>query len=227
MAEKQVKTHHRKLTPDEITARDAKRARAIRQKRRRRERAVAVTALLLTVYICIGAIIAIYGILSFNSVAENDKVYSIEGCLGDKKVFSVSASTANNAYGLYVSFTTLNRLCPISITGDANRIALILPDTDDYIECFSNSSSILVNDTPCRLSSPVLFTEDDWLIPVELLDNYVNGLTVTYGDNHVCKIVLADSSVVLTTSHSLPVGTANIEYSPLYNTDYIADTSEE
>ena len=210
----------RRLTEEEKTARDARRVKAIQQKRARREKALAVFAVMMAVYLGVIGIIAAYGILSFNSVAESDKVYSVEGYMGETKIFTVSAAQANNSYGLYVPFSTLTKLCPMSIAGDGDSVAIILPDTGDYIKCFSNSSSIWVNDAPCRLSSPVLFEESDYLIPVELLE-YINGLKITYGDDRVCTLYRQDAETVLSASHSLPVGIDHIEFSPLYDTDYI------
>lgn len=221
MADKKKKnTVTRPLTPDEITARDARKAAAIRRKRARREKLTAATAILLAVYLGIIGIIAAYGILSFNSVAESNKVYSVAGYLGDTKVFTVSASNANNSYGLYIPFSTLTKLCPMSIAGDKNSVAVILPDSGDYIKCYANSSSIQVNDSPCRLSSPVLFEEDDWLIPVEMLE-YINGIEITYGTDRVCTVKIQSEDTYLSASHSLPVGIDHIEFSPLYDTDYI------
>lgn len=221
MADKnKKKVVSRPLTPDEITARDARKAAAIRKKRARREKLLACTAVLLAVYIGIIGIIAAYGILSFNSVAESNKVYSVEGYLGETKVFTVPSSRATNSYGLYIPFSTLTKLCPMSIAGDKDSVAIILPDSDDYIKCFSNSSSIQVNDSPCRLSCPVLFEEDDWLIPVEILE-YINGINVTYEKGNVCIIHVKSADTYLSASHSLPVGIDHIEFSPLYDTDYI------
>lgn len=217
----------RPLTDEEKFRRDTRKAKAIQRKRARRERAIAVTAVMLAVYLGIVGIIAAYGILSFNSVAESSKVFSVEGYLGETKVFSVSAANANNSYGLYIPFSTLTKLCPMSIAGDKDAVAIILPETGDYIKCFSNSSSIWVNDAPCRLSAPVLFEESDYLIPVELL-GYINGITVTYGNDRVCTIFRQSASHRLSASHSLPVGIDNIEFSPLYDTDYIyGEESEE
>jgi len=216
----------RPLTPDEITARDARKAAAIRKKRARREKLLACTAVLLAVYVGVIGIIAAYGILSFNSVAESNKVYSVEGYLGETKVFTVPSSRATNSYGLYIPFSTLTKLCPMSIAGDKDAVAIILPESGDYIKCFSNSSSIWVNDAPCRLSAPVLFEEQDWLIPVEMLE-YINGITVTHGENRVCTVYVKDASQLLSASHSLPVGIDNIEFSPLYDTDYIYGEESE
>ena len=146
--------------------------------------------------------------------------------MGETKVFTVSAANANNSYGLYIPFSTLTKLCPMSIAGDKDAVAIILPESGDYIKCFSNSSSIWVNDAPCRLSAPVLFEESDWLIPVEMLE-YINGITVTYGENRVCTVYVKDASQLLSASHSLPVGIDNIEFSPLYDTDYIYGEESE
>ena len=216
----------RPLTEEEKFERDTRKARAIQRKRAKRERLTAVFSVLLAVYIGIIGIIAAYGILSFNSVAKSDKVYSVEGYLGEKRIFTVSAANASTSYGLHIPFSTLTKLCPMSIAGDKDSVAIILPETGDYIKCFSNSSSVWVNDSPCRLSSPVLFEENDWFIPVELLE-YINGLKVVYGDDRVCTITLPSEDTVLSASHSLPVGIDNIEFSPLYDTDYIYGTPEE
>ena len=220
----------RPLTEEEKYRRDTRKAQAIQRKRARREKTVAVIAVMLAVYVGVIGIIAAYGILSFNSVAESSKVYSVAGYMGETKVFTISAANANNSYGLYIPFSTLTKLCPMSIAGDKDAVAIILPESGDYIKCFSNSSSIWVNDAPCRLSAPVLFEESDWLIPVEMLE-YINGITVTYGENRVCTVYIKNSSQFLSASHSLPVGIDNIEFSPLYDTDYIygeeSETGEE
>ncbi|MBO5981827.1 MAG: hypothetical protein J6Q24_05205, partial [Clostridia bacterium] len=168
--------NRRPLTEEERFERDTRKAESIRRKRARREKTVAIVAVMLAVYVGVIGIIAAYGILSFNSVAESSKVYSVEGYMGETKVFTVSAANANNSYGLYIPFSILTKLCPMSIAGDKDAVAIILPESGDYIKCFSNSSSVWVNDAPCRLSAPVLFEESDWLIPVEMLE-YINGIT--------------------------------------------------
>lgn len=221
-----TQTERRLLTDEEKYARDKQRAERIRKKRAIRERTVAICALMAAVYVGVIGIIAVYGILSFNSAVQSDKVYSVEGYLGEERVFNVPAATANNSYGLYIPFSSLEKLCPISVAGDGESINLILPDSGDYIKCFSNSSSIWVNDSPCRLASPVLFNKNDWMIPVELLE-HINGLKVTYGDNRVCTLYRESLEVPLSASHSLPIGIENIEFSPLYDTDYFHEESSE
>ena len=62
----------------------------------------------------------------------------------------------------------------------------------------------------------------------KVVEEYINGITVTYGENRVCTVYIKNSSQFLSASHSLPVGIDNIEFSPLYDTDYIyGEESEE
>ncbi len=215
----------RLLTEEEKFERDRRKAQAIRRKRQKRERALATVVLLAAVYIGIIGIIAGYGILSFTSAPKSDRVYSLQGYIGEEKVFTLSSAEATKTHGVYIPFSVLKKLTPFSVAGDEQKVSVILPDSGDYIKCFPSSSSVLVNDTPCRLSAPVVFEGDDWLLPVEMLE-YINGITVTYQADGICKISIAEKDARLSASHALPVGIDNINYSPLYNQNDVSDTSD-
>jgi hypothetical protein len=49
---------------------------------------------------------------------------------------------------------------------------------------------MIINDNPVRISAPLLYEDGEYLIPVVLLENYVNGLEINYDDNKmICSIV--------------------------------------
>jgi len=166
---------------------------AKRYKRRpsaaKKQRIISVLILFLTLYALINLLVAGFVYFSFNRQAKEAQIYSLRLNYDGKRMYSHDAASVNNAYGLYVPFGELSELCDLSIVGDSEAVVILLGANGDGIECRSNSSLIFINDSAVRLSAPVLFGSDDFLIPVELVQTYIIGVDVTYDDKEKLCVI--------------------------------------
>lgn len=154
-------------------------------------------------YVLIVLIIALLVWYSFSTPAESPALYSLQVFTEDdgQRQASYSAEEANNSYGLYLRYSDIAPLCEFGIAGDGDRITLYLPGDglvgnpdQESIVISRNSSLIEVNGNLVRLSAPVLFEEDDYLLPVSLFETYLLGLTVEYDqENSLCKITVPET----------------------------------
>lgn len=163
------------------------------QKRRRRAGAasqiLAVFIVFLAFYLVITLFIAGLIFYSFNSTAKNTEIYSLNVVYDETILHKTSAENANNEYGLYIPFSYLSEIASFGIAGDGDDVTLFIIGTDNRIECTKNSSLIIINENPIRISAPILYENGEYLIPVMLLENYVNGISVTYDDEKmICRV---------------------------------------
>lgn len=161
---------------------------------------LAVLIIFLAFYLVITLFIAGLIYYSFNSTAKNTEIYSLNVVYDEKVIHKVAAENANNEYGLYIPFSYLSEIGAFGLAGDGDEVTLFLIGTDNRIECTKNSSLIVINNNPLRISAPILYENGEYLIPVMLLENYVNGINITY-DNE--KMICSVSSDVGKTDISL------------------------
>lgn len=198
------------------------------KKRRRRfdfSKFFAVLIVFLTFYLGISLFIAGSIYYSFTSTAKNTEIYSLNVIYDETVVFKASASTVNNEYGLYIPFDSLASIANIGLAGDGDDVTIFLIGSDNRIECTKNSSLIVINDNPVRISSPILYENGDYLIPVLLVENYINGIDVVYDDEKmVCQVIndIGKSDIELTLH--LPEDMKKADFPDSYK-DYIYDTS--
>ncbi|MBO4276931.1 MAG: hypothetical protein J5793_01555 [Clostridia bacterium] len=152
---------------------------------------LAFVIVLLIAYV--GIILFIAGIIyySYNDTAKNTEIYSVRVVYDETTLHTLSAQAANNEYGLYVPFSYLSEICSFGIAGDGDDVTMFLIGTDNRIQFRKNSSLIVINDNPIRISAPLLCRESDgeYLIPVLLIENYINGIDVTYDrDKMICYV---------------------------------------
>lgn len=151
--------------------------------------ALAYFIVFLAFYIVISLFVAGLIIYSFNDTAKNTEIYSISVIYGNKTLHRLDAKTANNEYGLYVPFSYLTEISSFGLAGSGDDATLFIIGTDNRIECRKNSSLIVINDNPVRISAPILYNNGEYLIPVVLLENYINGIDVAYDDKKmVCSV---------------------------------------
>ena len=149
----------------------------------------AVLILFLATYLVITLFIGGLIIYSFNSTAKNTEIYSLNVIYDETTLHKMAAEDANNEYGLYIPFSYLSEIGAFGLAGDNENITLYLIGSDNRIECTKNSSLIVINDNPIRISAPILYNEGEYLFPVMLLENYVNGINVEYDEEKmVCKV---------------------------------------
>ena len=81
------------------------------------------------------------------------------------------------------------RITSFGLAGDGEDVTLFLIGTENRIECTRNSSLIIINENPVRISSPILYEDGEYLIPISLLENYVNGISISYDDDKmICSV---------------------------------------
>lgn len=139
------------------------------------------------IYVVLVLIIAFVVWYSFGSLSENTTLYALRvmGSDGETRIATYSVEQANNRYGLYVPYSALAPYCDFGVAGDNERVTIYLPDaggSTGSILCNRDSSLVEINGSSVRLSSPVLFQGDDYLLPVSLFENYLSGLDITYND---------------------------------------------
>ncbi|MBQ3230014.1 MAG: hypothetical protein IJO64_03280 [Clostridia bacterium] len=154
--------------------------------------ALAYFIVFLAFYIVITLFVGGLIIYSFNDTAKNTEIYSIGIVYGEKTLHKIDAQDANNEYGLYIPFSYLTEIGSFGIAGSGDDVTLFIIGTDNRIECKKNSSLIVINDNPIRISAPILYQNDEYMIPVVLLENYINGIDVTYDDEKMVCSVASD-----------------------------------
>ncbi|MBQ8895695.1 MAG: hypothetical protein IKM32_03010 [Clostridia bacterium] len=166
--------------------------KAAKKRRRRKNKfaqAMAVLIVFLAFYLLISLFIAGLIYYSFNSTAKNTEIYSLNVVYDETVLHKTEAQEANNEYGLYVPFSYLSEIGAFGLAGDGEDVTLFLIGTDNRIECKKNSSLVVINDNPIRISAPVLYENGDYLIPIVLIENYINGIDVSYDDEKmICKV---------------------------------------
>ncbi len=186
---------------------------------------LAVLIVFLAFYLAISLFIAGSIYYSFNSTAKNTDIYSLNVIYDETVVFKSGAQNVNNEYGLYIPFEYLANIANIGLAGDGDEVTLFLIGTDNRIECTKNSSLIVINDNPVRISAPILYENGDYLIPIVLIENYFNGIDVAYDDEEmICQVIndIGKSDIELTLH--LPEEMQKADFPDSYK-DYIYDTS--
>lgn len=174
------------------------------KKRKRRTSASSVIAVLivfLTFYLVLTLLTAGLILYSFHNTAESDDIYGINIIYDETKLHSMEAADANNEYGLYIPFEYLAEIGSFGLAGNGDDVTLFIIGTDNRIKCTKNSSLVVINDNPVRISAPILYEEGEFLIPVMLIENYINGIDVTYNtETMMCNISsdLSKNDVALT-----------------------------
>ena len=161
-----------------------------RSKRRNKfAQLMAVFVVVLAFYLAITLFIVFSIYYSFNSTAKNTEIYSLNVIYAETTLHKIEAQEANNEYGLYIPFTCLSDIGAFGLAGDGEDVTLFIIGTDNRIECTRNSSLVVINDNPIRISAPILYENGDYLIPIVLVENYINGIDVSYDDEKmICRV---------------------------------------
>ena len=186
---------------------------------------LAVFIVFLAFYLAITLFIAGSIYYSFTSTAKNTEIYSLNVIYDETVVYKASASVVNNEYGLYVPFDSLSSIANIGLAGDGDDVTIFIIGSDNRIECTKNSSLVIINDNPVRISSPILYENGDYLIPVLLVENYINGIDVVYDDEKmICKVIndVGTSDIELTLH--LPEAMKKADFPDSYK-EYVYETS--
>ena len=162
---------------------------------------IAVLIVFLAFYLILSLLVAAFVLYSFHNTAESDDTYGINIIYDETKLYSLDAEEANNEYGLYIPFEYLAEIGSFGLAGDGDDVTLFIIGTDNRIKCTKNSSLVVINNNPIRISSPILYENNEYFIPVVLVEKYVNGIDVTYdSEKMMCNISsdLSKNDVALT-----------------------------
>ena len=115
--------------------------------------------------------------------------YSVRLVYDEKVLHKLTAEAANNEYGLYIPFSYLTEIGSFGLAADGDDVTLFIIGTDNRIRCTKNSSLIVINDNPIRISAPILYGDEDYLIPMVLIENYITGINVEYDEKlMICSV---------------------------------------
>ncbi len=160
-----------------------------RRKRRTGSVFFAVLITFLTLFLIFSLLSAVLIAVLFYSGTNSNELYSIVLRKDGVRVSSISASNANNSYGLYVPYGRISEIADISIVGDEEKVTLICLPSGGTVTCNADSTLIYINGSAARLSIPVIYSGGEWLLPAEIFENYIFGIQVTFDeDTHVCTI---------------------------------------
>lgn len=169
-------TRGRRLTPEEIEERKRKAAEARRERR----------SVFFARFVFGTIVYALCGLVIFGFVASL-YLWTEESELLTLNVTDPKGEVLHTATGdgfiinnvPYVSATALAEIYDFTLAGDKNRVSLHFHNGEDSLSLVKDSSAVEVNGCKVRLSAPIVFT-DDYYIPLELIRNYFNGVTIVY-----------------------------------------------
>ncbi len=186
----------------------------------------AVLIVFFAVYLVLSLFVAGLIYYSFNNTSDSGEIYSVSIIYDEKELYEIDAQDANNEYGLYVPFSYLSEIASFGLAGDGENVTLFLIGTENRIECQKNSSLIVINGNPIRISAPLLYEEGEYLIPVAMLEKYINGIDITYDNEEmICNISSDIGKSDIALKLLLPDGMKNAYFPESYK--YYGDVPEE
>lgn len=236
-SEKNAKVRKRSKTAVKNQAKNASREKdkpkksSPKKKKQKRSNGIlsqglAVVIVFLAFYLAFSLFVGGLILYSFNDTAENTEIYSLRVIYDDETLYRMDAETANTEYGLYIPFEYLSEIASFGLAGDGDNATLFIIGTDNRIECTKNSSLVIINGNPVRISAPILFQDNEYLIPVVLIENYINGIDVSYDKE---EMICAVSSDIGKSDVALKLRLPEALKQPDYFTDedrYYTDTSD-
>jgi len=204
------------------------------KKRRKAARAqlLAVLIVFLAFYLLFSLFIGAWILYSFKNSDDSSEIYALHVVYDEHTLHKLKAKDVNTDYGLYIPFEYLSEIGSFGISGDGDSARLFIIGTDNMIELTKNSSLVIINGNPVRISAPVLFEENDYLLPVVLVENFITGIDVSYDDKKMICRVSSDVrksdvafKLALPEPHPIPdYFTDEDRYYPIQNE---SDTSDE
>lgn len=202
VAKKPVRIKSKKASGGKQAPKPPKKSRLTESEKRGAQTLMAILTVAFAFYLLIVLIIALLVWYSFSTPSESPTLYSVRIITESdgRRQASYSAGEANNNYGLYLRYSDIATLCEFGIAGDGEKITLYLPGDglvgnpdQECIVLSKNSSLVEVNGNFVRLSAPVLFEGDDYLLPISLFETYLLGLDVEYDDeNNLCVVTVPE-----------------------------------
>ncbi|HBL83783.1 MAG: hypothetical protein A2Y17_08420 [Clostridiales bacterium GWF2_38_85] len=152
------------------------------RKRRKREFFTVKLIIFLTFYVLISLAFSGFIVLSLKNSTKTEQVDYLEVIVDEENTIKLNADVIYKDNILYIPYEKLDNLCNFVLTGDNNKITLIMSSGIDYVAFYRNSDLIYIGGSSYRLTSPVLFESDDYYIPLEFIDNYMKGIVVEFDE---------------------------------------------
>lgn len=160
------------------------------------ERIKALLFVFLTFYISIILISSLFFFIKLNHVSSSVKKSGLVIKYSNSTKKTYSADTVFIDGALYVPYEGFAKLCPCVITGDSNQITIILSSGNDYCTLYKDSRFIYIGNVQFTLDAPVLFLDNDYYIPFELFENYINGLRISFDSKGNRQVITYSDEVV-------------------------------
>lgn len=172
-------------------------ARTVPKKKLKTSKLRAALVIFLTFYLALMLITVSFFLLVLYRTEKSENAMSLKVTYQDGKSSAYDADDVYFNDTLYIPYTELDNLCDFIITGDKDRITLIVRTGDDYCTLYNNSQFMYVGNVPFRLTAPVVFSDDDYYIPIEVIENYMVGLDIVYdNDKDICTVSLDGSNKI-------------------------------
>lgn len=196
-----------KLSPQEISRRKRK---IIEKKRQRRELFILKLVIFLTFYILINLIIAGFIFFSIKNRDETTKINRLEIVFDESQTVKLPGDALVKNNTVYIPFEKLDLLCKFVLTGDSSKITLIMNSGIDYTSFYKDSNLAYIGGASYRISAPVLFEKDDYYIPLDFVNNYIEGIAVDYDEKvNIYRLVLTGEPI--TFAGKFPSSTEKID----------------
>lgn len=189
-----IKSPPRRSDPNRKKSLITNSRRILRQKKL--ERIKASLFLFLTFYFLLILVSVVLFVFNLNYVSNNTKKVGLQVQYTENTKKNYSADSVFIGDALYVPYDAFSKLCPAVITGDSDKITIILSSGNDYCTLYKDSRFIYIGNVQFALNAPVLFMENDYYIPFEVFDKFTNGISIEF-DSKRQRYVMAsgDESV--------------------------------
>ncbi len=163
----------RKLTREEWEERKRR-----EEERRKERRSVFLARTVVVLVIYLAACIMIAGLVTVLYRGNSGGGTSVQILGNDgKAVYTEAAYTSYRDGAQYISATGLSELYDFTLAGDSNQVTMYFHNIGEKIVFTDNSYVVEINGVKRRLSSAIVF-KNDYYIPLELIKNYFNGITI-------------------------------------------------
>lgn len=163
----------------------------------KKQKLTAALVVFLTFYLALMLIFTVFFILFLHSTKPSEQALSLTVVYDDDDETKYSQESVFINGALYIPYAELDKIGDFIITGDSSSITIISGTSDDYCTLYDGSLFMYVGNVPFRLTSPVIFGDSDYYIPIEIVENYMLGMTVEYDmKKSVCTVSCADPDAI-------------------------------
>ncbi|MBQ6906585.1 MAG: hypothetical protein IJN75_06155 [Clostridia bacterium] len=183
MREEQKNTANIKSPSDELAKKRARSVSANKKKilrQRKIERIKALLFVFLTFYFAIILISSVIFFVKLTRGPEAVKKCGLAIQYTESSKLTYSADEVFIGGSLYIPYEGFSKLYPAVLTGNSNQITIILSSGNDYCTLYKDSRFIYIGNVQFALENPVLFLENDYYIPFEVFEKYINGLEISF-----------------------------------------------